>query len=900
VSCRRLPQTDLEESPVPVFIIPFSDVDKNSLHLVGGKGATLGELRRIAMTVPDGFCITTLAFGRFLEACPDLDKLYTQLEHLDVDDRAAVSKVGDELRTRLGGLPMPGDVRTDLLDAWHRSGDGCPYAVRSSATTEDLPDASFAGQHDTYLNVRSESQLLDSVRRCWISLFTDRAIGYRARHGFDDRQVELAVVVQRMVEPEVSGVMFTADPVTGHRRSIVINAAYGLGEAVVSGVVNPDLYRIEASGTMHKTISDKRLAIRPLASGGVTQHHVPESARKMQALADHQIEELAALGRRIQDHFGGPQDIEWALASGRIHILQSRPITSLYPVPDPPGDGRLHVYFSFGHQQMMTDPIKPLGLSVLRTFFPFGRRWPDGESKQMVLAGNRIFFDYTDPLHARFGRMLLAWAAGSMDKRAGSALLDIAARPEFGVNHQFKLLRELAIDMFVGRAMARVIADLCWADMSTRQAATHEFLQHTLARSRAAIEEARGADLIARIQLDLTRVPPRMFYRLTLTQVSAMISRSLIERLCQRWLEDTSDIAALDKSLLGNVTTEMALEIGDLADLARGRPALLALLQSPPASFALTKLDTVPGGSEFRASFEAFLCRYGMRGSGEIDITRVRWREQPTQLFAGILANTRTGRPREHRERFLAGERSAAVATARILDQVRATRLGWLKAAAMARFIKVQRTLMGMREHLKFLAVNLFDIYRDAIRAEAEVLATTGVLASAADADYLSLHELRQILAGQPPADLGSLIKARKAEHQACQALSPPRLFTSDGEIVNGTRAVHQREGVLVGCPVSAGIAEGRARVVFRPQDAELQDGDILVAQFTDPAWTPLFSAVRGIVLEVGGLMTHGAVVARELGLPTVVGIDDATRLIRDGERIRVDGSLGIVEPIRD
>jgi phosphohistidine swiveling domain-containing protein len=884
---------------VPGYTIPFSDLNKNSVDLVGGKGANLGELAGVGVPVPDGFCLITRAFRHFLEACPDLDKHYARMEQLDVDDRMAVSRVGDDLRSALSDLPIPDDVRTELLDAWHRSGDGCPHAVRSSATAEDLSEASFAGQHDTYLNVSGESQLLDSVRRCWISLFTDRAIGYRARHGFDHRQIELAVVIQRMVVPQAAGVMFTADPVSGRRGTILINAAYGLGEAVVSGLVNPDLYRIEKDGTVDKSIADKRLAIESLPSGGVAQQDVPEVMRKVQALPDEKIEELAALGRRIQNHFGSPQDIEWALADGCIQVLQSRPITSLYPIPEPPPDGRLHVYFSFGHQQMMTNPIKPLGISVLRTFFPFGQRWPEGESKQMVVAGNRIFFDYTDPLHARFGRPLIIWAAGNMDKRAGKSLAEIASRPEFRKNHRFNLLRELAIDAFAARAAARVLADLLWANMATRQAAADEFLRRTLARSRAAIERTQGADRIARVQLDLTKVPSRMFYRLTLTQVSAMVARSLIERLCLRWLEDTADIAALDKSLHGNVTTEMALAIGDLADLARDKPALLDLLQLASAQLAVPRMDSVPGGPAFQEALDAFLVRYGMRGHGEIDITRARWIEQPTQLIPGILANTRSGRAGEHRERFRAGEREAAKAAERILGRLRATSQGRPKAVVMSRLIKVQRTLMGMREHLKFLAVNLFEVYRQAIHAEADALAEAGMLASPTDADYLTLDELRRILAGQVPADLAEVIRARRAEQEAFEALTPPRLFTSDGEIVRGPRAVHAREGVLVGHAVSAGVAEGRARVVLRPQDAELQDGDILVAAFTDPAWTPLFSAVRGIVLEVGGLMTHGAVVARELGLPAVVGIDDATRLIRDGERIRVDGFLGTVEPIR-
>jgi len=885
---------------VAAFVIPLSDLDRASVDLAGGKAANLGELLRAGLPVPDGFCLTTEAFERFLQACPAVDEHFERLNRLDCDDRTAVNQAGAELRNLLLGLSMPEPVLSSLLDAWHRLGDGQPCAVRSSATAEDRLEASFAGQHDTFLNVANEAELIDSVRRCWISLFTDRAIVYRARQGFDHRRVALAVVVQRMVEPQAAGVMFTADPINGHRHTVVINASYGLGDAVVSGLVNPDLYRVDKFGTLHKSISDKPLAIRSLAAGGVAQQDVPALEREAQALPDEQILELVAMGRRIRDHFGAPQDIEWAWADGRILVLQSRPITTLYPTPASPTDRRLHVYFSFGHQQMMTDAITPLGRSVLRTYFPFGKRRPDGESTQLVPAGGRLFFDYTDPLHTRLGRRLLAKAAGAMDERVGAAVLDVANRPEFGVSQQFDPLRTLRINAFVGRVLARVAIDLCLANTRTRLARTETFLEGMLATSRARIDGGHGADRIARIQEDLKTFPMRMFFRLNVTQLTAIAARGLLEGLSRRWLANSGDLGGLHMSLPGNVTTEMGLAIGDLADLARGNAQLLALLQSPPDPFSLSAFDAVPGGPAFRDAFHDFLDRYGMRAAGEVDLTRTRWNEQPAQLFPGILANARQGRPGEHRERFLAGTRAADATITHLLDELRATRFGRVKAMVMSRLVRVYRTMLGLREHPKFHSVRHFDLYRRAIRAEAGPLVDAGILAAVSDVDYLSLDELSRLLRGQVIDGLSDIIKGRQAEHDAWSTLTAPRLFTSDGEVVTGGRIPHAREGVLVGSAVSGGIAEGRARVVLRPQDAELHDGDILVAPSTDPAWTPLFSAVRGIVLEIGGVMSHGAVVARELGIPTVVGIDNATRLIPDGARIRVDGSAGLVEPVRD
>jgi pyruvate,water dikinase len=421
-------------------------------------------------------------------------------------------------------------------------------------------------------------------------------------------------------------------------------------------------------------------------------------------------------------------------------------------------------------------------------------------------------------------------------------------------------------------------------------------MKRRLDRSQNAMRRGDLTNPIARVQQDMRETSIHAFYRITASQFSAMAARMLIERWCGRWVGDTEVLSAFDKSLPGNVTTEMGLAIGDLADLARDNPELLEFLQSPPERLSLDKLDTVPGGAAFRKALEGFLEQYGMRCPGEIDITRERWGDNPALLFPGVLANVRTGKAGEHRQRFAAGEREAEEAIRSVVS-----RLGRTRAAVMARLIKVYRISMGLREHQKFLNVWLWDVYREAIRKAAETLTDKGVLASPEDADYLSLDELRQIVDGDGLADVAGLVEERKAEHVANNALKPPRLFTSDGEIIGGGPPANGKgkEGVLIGLPVSSGVIEGRARVVLRPEDAQFEEGDILVAPYTDPGWTPLFAAVRGVVLEIGGLMTHGAVVARELGLPTVVGIDDATKLIPDGARIRVDGSRGVVELIR-
>jgi len=315
------------------YVLYFSETDKSSIGLVGGKGANLGELCHITgINVPTGFCITTQAYTDFVNRSEEVSRLLDALQAIDAESLEAIKTVGQRIRAYLESMDIPSLIRQEISQAWQKTGSQHAYAVRSSATAEDLPGASFAGQQDTYLNIKGESELLFHVRKCWASLFTDRAIVYRARNGFDHGKVLLSVVVQQMVFPEVSGIMFTADPVTGNRKVISIDAAFGLGEALVSGLVNADLYKIRGERIVKKQVAVKKLAIYPLADGGTEEREISLQRQSEQVLADGAILELVRVGRRIEQHFGQPQDIEWGYAEGKIYILQSRPITTLYPL----------------------------------------------------------------------------------------------------------------------------------------------------------------------------------------------------------------------------------------------------------------------------------------------------------------------------------------------------------------------------------------------------------------------------------------------------------------------------------------------------------------------------------------------------------------------------------------
>src|SRR5499427_8485120 len=403
------------------YVLGLKEIDKTQVALAGGKGAHLGELSRIeGIRVPPGFCVTTDAFRRILSTTPWTDDQLDRLSRLDPDDRQAIRTLSAEIRRALEGIAMPDDVAAAITSSVTRLGGQAACAVRSSATAEDLPMASFAGQQDTYLNVVGLAAILRHVSRCWASLFTERAVTYRQRNGFDHRKVRMAVVVQRMLFPQAAGILFTADPVTSNRKVVSIEASFGLGEALVSGLVNPDVYKVRDGEVIAKAVATKRLAIHALPAGGTQELAIEPESQKQPVLTDAQILRLAQLGRRIEAHFGHPQDIEWCLVDDGFQIVQSRPITTLFPIPAT-GDQGNHVYVSVGHQQMMTDAMKPLGLS----FWRLTSRAP------MTEAGGRLFVDATKPLGSPASRAGLLEAAGRSDPLIGDALQTIIDRGDF-------------------------------------------------------------------------------------------------------------------------------------------------------------------------------------------------------------------------------------------------------------------------------------------------------------------------------------------------------------------------------------------------------------------------------------------------------------------------------------
>ena len=866
------------------LVLGFQEMEKIQLLLVGGKGLNLGELSKIqGLQVPEGFCVTTVGYQKAIEQNERFPALLDQLTLLKVEDREQISEISRKLRQIIMEVEIPSDVVKKVSRYLSQLGEAHAYAVRSSATAEDLPQASFAGQHDTYLNIIGKKAILQHISKCWASLFTDRAVIYRMQNGFDHSQVNLSVIVQRMVFPQASGILFTADPITSNRKLLSIDASFGLGEALVSGLVSADCYKVQGEEIVHKRIATKKLAIYGRKEGGTETQQIEPDEQKIQTLTDQQILQLARLGRQIEAYFGCPQDIEWCLADNTFYIVQSRPITTLYPIPEA-NDQENHVYVSVGHQQMMTDPLKPLGMSQFQ-LTSFGPRFR---------AGGRLFVDVAPMLASPVSRKTLIDTLGESDPLIKDALMTIIER-DF-----IKSLPKDKKELSPSKSNKNMLSAGFQAQIENDPTIVSDFIkssQTSIEELKQNIQMKSGSDLLDFILEDIQQLKKVIFDPQSSLRVimPAMDASTWINEKIEKWLGEKNAADTLSQSVPNNITSEMGLALLDVADVIRPYPEIIAYLQHVKDDNFLDELVKFDGGQETQDAIYAYLNKYGMRCAGEIDITKTRWSEKPATLVPLILSNIKNFEPNASKRKFEQGRQEALKKEQELLNRLKQLPDGEQKAKETKRMIDLIRNFIGYREYPKYIIVNRYFVYKQALLKEAEQLVQKSVIHEKEDIYYLTFEELCEVVSTNK-LDY-SIINKRKDEYKLYEKLTPPRVITSDGEIITGE---YKRENLpaaaIVGLSVSSGVVEGRARVILNMEDAELEAGDILVTSFTDPSWTPLFVTIKGLVTEVGGLMTHGAVIAREYGLPAIVGVENATKLIKDGQRIRVHGTEGYLE----
>jgi len=630
------------------LVLGFQEIEKTQLLLVGGKGLNLGELSKIlGIEVPEGFCVTTVGYQEAIEQSEKYRDLLDQLTMLKVEDRDQIAEISTKIRQIIMEIEIPSNIVKTVTNYLSQFGEEYAYAVRSSATAEDLPHASFAGQQDTFLNIIGKEAILEHISKCWASLFTERAIIYRIQNGFDHSQVYLSVIIQRMVFPLASGILFTADPVTSNRKLLSIDASFGLGEALVSGLVTPDCYKVQDGEIVGKKIATKKLAIYGKKEGGTLTQQIDPDQQQTQTLTDKQILDLARIGKQIEAYFGSPQDIEWCLVDDTFYIVQSRPITTLYPIPEPNG-GDNHVYVSVGHQQMMTDPLKPLGMSLFQ-LTSFGPRFK---------AGGRLFVEVTHLLASPESRKKILDAMGQHDPLMKDALITIIERGDF--------IKSLQSDK-KEQSSDKISKSVSSTDSQAQIENDPTIVSDLISSSQASIEELKqnikrksGADLIDFILEDIQQLKKILFDPKSSAVFMAAINASAwINEKMNEWLGEKNAADTLSQSVPNNITSEMGLALLDVADVIRPFPEVINYLQQVKDDNFLDEVVKFHGGKETQDAFYHYLNKYGMRCVGEIDITRTRWSEKPATLVPMILNNIKNFEPYASSRKFEQGRLEA-------------------------------------------------------------------------------------------------------------------------------------------------------------------------------------------------------------------------------------------------
>lgn len=895
------------------FILSFLSAEVD-LENAGGKGANLARLARSGFAVPPGFIISTSAYRDFV-AANSLEKgIQAAVEGINSTRTLDLDSSSEKIHSAFVQGSLPEKVREEILLAYKQMGSPA-VAVRSSATAEDLPGLSFAGQQDTYLNINSEEMLLEKVVECWASLWTARAIGYRIKQNVPQENIALAVVVQTMVQSEVSGVLFTANPLTGVRDQLVIDATFGLGEALVSGWVEPDHYVVDKSvkQILSREPGAKAISVRSLPEGGVEK--VAEQAGKVQALSDAQILELADLGDKVEKEFAGPQDIEWATCGGQVYLLQSRPITSLFPLPENLPAEPLKTLVSFAAVQGMVDPLTPIGSYTLKSIFAagsraFGIRTNPEAQTILYSAGERLWINFTPILRNELGRRLLPAIFDLVEPTVKQAVEQVKEDPRLMPEHKgvsWKARRQL-MTFFIpvaGKVFLNILAPERRRKMIVENGERILRKLDLEARSIQGDRYQRLEKLSGVIESMADKYLIRAFPLFVSGVASGMVSWNALNMLTGKkniYSDSTSGnhwndlVIEVTRGMPFNPTTEMDLVLWQMTQAIRKDAASMESVKGHTAEelagdFLQGKLPKV-----VTDEMKRFLDLYGGRGLCEIDLGRTRWAEDPTHVFEMLISFLNIQNAEEAPDAvFARGGRVAEEAIAKLSARAKSAPKGWIKGRLIRFFAGRTRQLMGLRENPKFFAVRMMWVQHRELKKIGQEFVEAGELNAADDFFYLTLPELRS-LAGREDKEWRRLIAERRQMFEReLNRKQLPRMILSDGrafyEGMINTNS--DSEKTVMGSPVSPGLVEGRVRVVRDPARAGLQPGEILVCPGTDPSWTPLFLIAGGLVMEVGGMMTHGAVVAREYGIPAVVGVHQATFRLETGTRIRLNGSTG-------
>lgn len=864
-----------------VYVRQLDELDRRQSGSIGGKAAGLIGLREMSLPVPDGFVILTDAYRRFVRSSGLRTEIDRLLDALDGDPPPeTLQEKTDRLRGKIELAPVPAGVAREIEQAYEQL--GCTaVAVRSSAQGEDSPEVSFAGQHDSFLNVQGAGEVLRAVRCCWASLWSFRALSYRRQSELVSDDAAGAVVVQTMVDADRAGVMFTADPVSGRRDRVVINASWGLGESVVSGSVTPDQWTVDADTgeVLQSTIEEKQSMVVP-AEGGTQQQKTPAKLRSRPALSPKEVQKLARLGVQIQKHLGRPQDVEWALADGEFCFLQSRPVTGLYPLPAADVQRPLGVHYCLSYgAQGIRGPMTPMGINLFGLMYESVRPLYDAmmrmEVPDLQNVGGRLYWDMTGMLQDEQMRNMVDFIA-VVDPEGSAVLRQLRqqrsdALPTGDEQAGFAIPPGRILLRLIGTGVPLAVRTL-YALACPRRAVSSVLS----AADRAIQDMQRRSVKLQGVQqrLQFVEQQPAEAVDVLLRQASTLYVGLGALFACRHklkdWFDDETLIEPVLRWLPNNPTTEMGVSL---------RKA------------AAESVDADGRVDPEAPAFREFLRTYGHRAVTEIDVGVPRWREDPSQpvdMGESLLLSEQDSEMRRQRAHLEARRQMDE-----IVSRTRQQR-GALSAGFMAFLLRRVRQLAGMRERPKFDMVRILDICRRVLKEAGEDLCRQGYLDDPEDVFFLTLQDLKEPTGD----DLRHIVQRnRQSYRREMRRKRVPLVITDRGEAFY---SADRGGGGLVGTPVAPGVYEGPVRVVDDPRGVRLQEGEVLVAPATDPAWTPLFLNAGALVMEVGGVMSHGSGVAREYGIPAVAGLPGITQKLRDGQKVRVNGNKGEIALLQD
>ncbi|MHC4753549.1 MAG: PEP/pyruvate-binding domain-containing protein [Planctomycetota bacterium] len=874
-------------------IVNIKEIQGNDAANVGAKALGLARMKQIGLKVPAGFCVRANAYREHIINSNITSQIINSLSQLENANPQTRKKTLTELRKAIIDAPLTNDLRQDIKNSYHKLSTEF-VAVRSSATAEDLPGHSFAGQYETYLGINNPEDCIEAVKKCWASLWTERAYEYRQKNGFEHPAVNMAVIVQALVKADTSGIIFTADPVNGYKSRIIIEAVSGLGEALVSGMATPDRFIVRKRNL--KIIS-RRIKNR--------KTEFFKDANKSNQTSNPCIDngtakKLAKSARKMEIKFSCPQDIEWAIYKNKIYFLQSRPITVI-PLPKSWEERQFWSNANVG--EIAPDLVTPITWSMMQVALDaifkttFGLlRVNRGNNPMADLVAGRVYFNINTIIGAIVGFIPLlhnpetdSLFGGEQGKMMELGLIDMQEEdiPDLGFSF-VKIILGLPHAIYTIFAHRQKRGELFLENLRC----TNDKLQNMNTSQMTEVELSKHV---------VTAIMNTFKSWNILYILTGIVAYANLKKICKKWLAD--DQSTLVNSLFAGLDdmddAKAGLDLWQIAlkahEFAEVKTIILSGDDWQTTQETLTETDE---GRDFIKSWDKFMAQHGHHCRGELELYNPRWVETPNYIlfivrnYIDSIAETDPLKDYNNQSR----QRKHLVEQCE--RQLRNPIKRWIFNCLLR---KAQQGSI-LRENWKNEAVRYIAILRKILLELAQRLNTKGRIESSDDIFFLKLEEIEPVTQNKADFDFKKIIVQRRAEYEKNKSVMPPKVVIGKFDPDNYTPdAVDTNAEELNGLAVSSGVVTGKARVILKADTEEqVLPGEILIAPFTDPGWTPYFIPAAAIVMDLGGLLSHGSIIAREYGIPAVVNVGQATKIIKTGQTIQVDADRGIVKIISE